>query len=97
MSEKTAELAERLRKNFSGPMSAEEVDFLRDAQAAIEFAIRNGLSFAAIVGSLGHDFNEIARHAFDLKRLAAIGFLPKVTGYSKVTAEDFGESEEPSS
>lgn len=95
MNEKAAELAERLRKPFSGPMTEEEVEFLRNAQAAIEFAIRNGLNFATIVSSLGQDLNEILRNGFDLSKVKAQGFLPKVTGYSKITEEDFAEAEEP--
>jgi hypothetical protein len=95
MSEKATELADRLRKHFAGPMSEAEVDFLRDAQAFIEFGIRNGLSFPAVVANLGHDFNELARDMFDLSAAKARGFFPKVTGYSKVTSEDFGDSEDP--
>ncbi len=96
MTEKTVELADRLRKNFSGPMTDEETEFLRDAQAAIEFAIRNGLSFAMIVSALGNDMNEVARHGFDLMKSKAQGFLPKVTGYRNLSEEDFAQSEEPS-
>ena len=95
MSEKATELANRLRKQFAGPMSEEEIDFLRDAQAFIEFGTRNGLSFPVIVANLGHDFNELARNAFKLSAAKEGGFLPKVTGYSKITSEDFGDSEEP--
>ncbi|HKI37828.1 MAG TPA: hypothetical protein VKA46_38600 [Gemmataceae bacterium] len=95
MSEKTAELAERLREHFSGPMSEEEVEFLRDVQGAIEFAIRNGLSFAPVLLWLSHDLGEIVRNGCDLGKAKAQGFQPKVTGYSKITEEDFGESEEP--
>ncbi len=96
MNQKAAELAEQLGKHLSGPMTEEEVEFLRNAQAAIEFAIRNGLSFATIVSSLGHDLNEISRELFDLKKAKARGFRPKVAGYSKLSEEDFAESEEPS-
>ena len=96
MSEKTVNLADRLRKNFSGPMSEPEIAFCRDVQGFIEFAIRNGLSFSMIVSNVGHDLNNLAREGFDLSAAKATGFLPKVTGYSKITAEDFAQSEEPS-
>ena len=95
MNKKAARWAERLQKPFAGPMTEEEVDFLRDVQGMIAFAIRNGLSFASIVAALGHDINEIARSGFDLKQAKARGFRPKVTGASKLSEEDFGGAEEP--
>jgi hypothetical protein len=95
MSEKTAELAERLRKQFSGPMTEEEIEFLRDVQGAIEFAIRNGLSFAQVLLWLSHDLGEIVRNGCDISKAKAQGFQPQVAGYSKITEDDFGESEEP--
>jgi hypothetical protein len=95
MNEKAAQLAERLRQHFSGPMSPEEVEFLRDTQAAIEFAIRNGLSFAMIASLLIHDLNEISREGFDLQKAKSHGFVPKASGYGQLTEDDFGESEEP--
>jgi hypothetical protein len=76
-------------------MSQQEIEFLRDVQAFIDFAIQNGLSFNMVVGTLGHDVNSLAQHMFDLNATKATGFLPKVTGYSKLTAEDFGDSAEP--
>jgi hypothetical protein len=94
MSAKATELADRLRKHFEGPMSAEEIEFLRDAQAFIEFAIRNGLNFPVVVANLGHDFSNLSREGFDLSSAKANGFLPKVSGYSKITSEDFGDSED---
>lgn len=95
MAEKSAELAERLRQGFMGPLSEKETEFLRDVQGFIEFAIRNGLSFPMIVASVGHDFNNLSREGFDLSAVKATGFLPKVTGYSKISADDFGGSVEP--
>ena len=82
---------ESLRQIYSGPMTASEVDVLRDIQAFIDFAISNGLSFALVVGTLGHDVNNLARFGFDLERATADGFLPMVTGYSRMTPEDIGE------
>ena len=95
MSEKAAELADQLRKQFVGPMSEKEIDFLRDVQAFIQFGIRNGLSFPAVVANLGHDLNELARDLFDLSAAQARGFRPKVTGYGQITSDDFGDSEGP--
>jgi len=86
---------DRLRKQFSGPMSQEEVDFLRDVQGFIEFAIRNGLSFGVAIGVPAADINEISRSGFDLRAARASAWLPKVTGYSKVSADSVGEPEEP--
>ena len=92
MSKKEAEAAERLRKHWSGPMSEREIEFLRDVQGFIEFAIRNGLSFPMVVSGLMSDLNEIRFDGVDKAR--SRGFLPKVTGYSKLTSEEFGEDEE---
>lgn len=63
-------------------------------QGFIEFGIRNGLSFPIIVASVGHDFNHLSREGFDL---SATSSLPKVTGYSKITSEDVGDSEDSDS
>jgi predicted HD phosphohydrolase len=95
MNKKATELAERLQKHFAGPMTEEEISFLRDAQSFIEFAIRNGLSFALVASTVGHDMNELARDLFDLQQAKARGFHPKVAGYSQVSEDDFGGAEEP--
>ena len=94
MNKRAAELAEGLRKQFSGPLSEEERTFLRDLQGFVEFAIRNGLSFAVIASTLGHDLNELARDLYALKQTKARGFIPKVTGYSQLTEENVGGSVE---
>ena len=84
-----------LRKRFGGPMTTTEIELLRDMQAFIDFAIRNGLSFAFVVGNLGHDVNGIARYGFDLEAADADGFRAKVAGYSHIDASAVGEPEEP--
>ncbi|MSU78332.1 MAG: hypothetical protein EXS16_09565 [Gemmataceae bacterium] len=94
MNAKAQQWAERLRQNFSGPMTEEEIKFLRDIQAMIEFSIRNGLSFAVVCSTLGHDVNEIGRDLFDFQKAKARGFRPKVSGSSELTSEAFGESPE---
>ena len=76
-------------------MSQQEIEFLRDVQGYIDFAIRNGWSFPMVVGGIGHDIDHIARHMGDLDAAKATCFVPKVSGCSKLRAEDFGESEEP--
>ena len=95
MAENAAKLAERLRQGFVGPLSEQEIELLRDVQGFIEFAIRNGLSFPMIVTSVGRDFNDLLREGFDLPAAKSKGFSPKVAGYSKISAEDFGGDEEP--
>src|SRR5215472_9400256 len=97
MSSRAAELAERLRQQWSGPMTEKEIAFLRDVQGFIEFAIRNGLSFSIGAGGLIHDLNELARDGFDYEQALKRGFRPKVSGYSKLSAEEFGQDEEPGS
>jgi hypothetical protein len=87
---------EELRKRFDGPMSGAEIEMLRDMQAFIGFAVRNGLSFAFVMANLGHDVNAlVTRYGFDLESASADGFKPKVSGYSKLDAAAVGEPEEP--
>jgi hypothetical protein len=71
------------------------MEVLRDMQAFIDFAIRNGLSFPFVVANLGHDVNGLARYGFDLETAGADQFKPKVTGYSNIDAGAVGEPEEP--
>ncbi len=94
MNAKAQQWTDHLQKNFTGPMTGEEIAFLRDVQGMIEFSIRNGLSFAVVCSALAHDFNEVARDLFDLRKAKARGFFPKVTGGSELTSDAFGESEE---
>ncbi len=95
MVEKSAELAERLRQDFVGPLSEPEVEFLRDVQGFLAFAIHNGLSFPMIAAVVGHDFDKVLRAGFDLSAAKAEGFKFKVAGYSKISEDDFGGDEEP--
>lgn len=90
-----SEHIEGLRKHWGGPMSDAEIELLRDMQAFIDFAIRNGLSFQSVAINLGHDLNGLYRYGFDLKAAVADAFLPKVTGYSQINADSVGQSEEP--
>ena len=76
-------------------MASAEMEVLRDMQAFIDFAIRNGLSFASVVANLGHDVNGLARYGFDLETANADHFKAKVAGYSKIDATAVGEPEEP--
>jgi hypothetical protein len=94
VTEKAAEMAERLREPLCGRMTEQQVEFLRDAQAAIDFSIRNGLSFAAIITALTSDLNEITREGYDLSKAKARGFVPKVAGYSKLSPDNFGVPDE---
>ena len=87
----TGELAEKLRKAYGGSMSEAEVAFLRDFQAFIDFAIRNGLSFRATMAYLSHDWNEFARYGFDFEAVIKQCFAPRVTGFSDATSEAVGE------
>lgn len=90
----TAERVERLRKGFEGPMSEAEIELLRDFQGVIDFAIRNGLSFALVLSILSHDLNGIAQHGFSLEAAKKSGFPPKATGWSKIDSDDVGEPDE---
>jgi hypothetical protein len=86
---------ETLRKRWDGPMSKEEIEYLRDTQAFIEFAISNGLSFSKAMLSLGHDVNGLQRYGLDLKAAESDAFEPHVKGYSQIDANSVGQSEEP--
>jgi hypothetical protein len=86
--------AENLRKKYGRSMDEDEIGFLRDMQGMLEFCIRNGLSFMVAVNIINHDINEIARDGFSLEAAKARGFLPKVTGYSKINEDAVGEPEE---
>jgi hypothetical protein len=90
----TSHQLETLKKIYGGPMTPAEIEVLQDIKGFIDFAIRNGLSFALVIGTLGHDVNNMARYGFDLDRANADAFAPKVTGYSQITIQDVGEPEE---
>jgi hypothetical protein len=94
MNKQAAETAERLKKEWAALMTDTEISFLRDMQGFIEFALRNGLTFPMVMASLLHDVNEIARDGFDYDQTRARASRLKVTGYSQITSDDFGESEE---
>jgi len=87
------QLVEKLKSVYGGPMSADEVQFLRDMQGFIAFAIRNGLSFRATMSYLSHDWNEFAREGFDFESVIKRGFLPRVTGASEATPDAVGAAE----
>ena len=74
-------------------MSSDERDFLLDVDGFLDFVIRNGLTFDTALELLSHDFGEI-RHEGSLKNALDTGFLPKATGWSKVTEDSFGQPEE---
>ncbi|MGA2700199.1 MAG: hypothetical protein ABSH35_03780 [Isosphaeraceae bacterium] len=85
---------ESLKKIYGGPMTPAEIEVLNDIKGFIDVAIRNGLSFALVIGTLGHDVNNLARHGFDMERATKDGFAPKVAGYSQITPDSVGEPEE---
>jgi hypothetical protein len=81
-----------LKKAYGGPMTAPEVQILRDMQGFIEFSIRNGLGFGLVVSTLGHDVNNIAKCGFDVDQVKSnLGFTPKVEGFSEALPESVGE------
>jgi hypothetical protein len=84
-------VAEMLKNASHAPMSESEVVFLRDVQAFIDFAIRNGLSFQSAMTYLSHDWNEYAKYGFDFETVANKGFYPKVSGFSEAHADAVGE------
>jgi hypothetical protein len=93
MKQNEAEKAESLRQQWTGRMTEPEVEFIRDVQGFLDFAIRNGLSFAVALAAVVQDVNEIARDGFEFDKTRSRGFRPKVSGYSKISDDDFGEGE----
>jgi hypothetical protein len=94
MNDKAAQVAEDLRKQWTGPMTEAETAFLKDVQGFIAFALRNGLTFPMVASALAHDINEVARDGFDYEKTRSRGLPLKVAGYSDVACEDFGMSDE---
>lgn len=74
-----------------GPLTREEVEFLRDVQAYIDWGIRNGLSFPAIMVGIGHDVLKLERYRFDLQSAYENGVCPKVGGASQWSEDQVGE------
>ena len=50
---------ESLKKIYGGPMTPTEIEVLNDIKGFIDVAIRNGLSFALVIGTLSHDVNNL--------------------------------------
>jgi hypothetical protein len=92
--EKRREIDAEQERLVSGPMTEQEVRLLRDFQAFIDFAIRNGLGFARVLGAIGHDVNGIVRYGSSCKEARADGFLPAVSGHSEITTDSVGEPAE---
>lgn len=86
---------QELRSAFGGPRSDAETEVLEDLKGFIEFGLRNGLTFVTLIGTLAHDINGLYRYGFDLDAAARDAFQPKTKGYSGISADDVGESEEP--
>jgi hypothetical protein len=93
MSDNAREVVERLRQAAGRFPSEAEREFLLDLRGFIEFGLSNGLTFSTILGTIGHDVNEIARSGFDLGSAKRSGFLPKVTGYASLATQDAGQTE----
>jgi hypothetical protein len=94
MNKNAAELADSLKRQWSGPMTEKEVNFLRDFEGLVEFAIRNGLTFPMVMAAIGNDVNEVFRHGLSIDKALASGFRPQTSGYRELTDDSFGESEE---
>lgn len=94
----TQERARKLRERYGSAISDDEAQFLEDVKGLIDYATRNGISFAFVLGTLAHDVNGILQQGFSLSDAKKAGLLPKVTGYRELNAEEVGdpaELEEP--
>ena len=61
----------------------------------IDVAVRNGLSFALVIGTLSHDVNGLRRYGSNWQGNGRL-FSPKTTGYSQVTLRICRRPEESS-
>lgn len=75
-------------------MTPAETTFCEDVRGFLEFAMRNGLPFAAVMQVLSHDVNNLSRYGFDLSKSASDCFTPKVKDYGVMTADSLGEPTE---
>ena len=66
----------------SGP-SASERAFVGDMDGFLDYAMRNGLGFIAVLAILWHDIAELAAHGFSLERASQEFFLPKSSGWAE--------------
>lgn len=73
---KEQELVERLKRNWAGPMSEEDVELVQDMRAFLQFCIENGLSSQMAFATLAHDVGGLLREE--------TAFVPKVKGYSSI-------------
>jgi hypothetical protein len=74
------------------PSDAERA-FLEDIDGLIDYAMRNGVSFASVFSALTHDVGEVAAYGWSLEKAKADCFTPKVTGWAKKNTAAFGEAE----
>ena len=61
-----------------------EREFALDVIGAIDFTLRNGVSFAFIINMLAHDLGEIFSRG-SLDKALSDQILPKCSGYSQFT------------
>jgi hypothetical protein len=71
-----------LRQVNGEPMSEREVEFLRDIQGIIDYAIRNDLGLSLVVGMLNHDLSGLEQYGFSVDNADADCFSPKVSGFA---------------
>jgi hypothetical protein len=75
-------------------LSDPERAFVEDLDGLVDFAVRNGLGFRAVLSGLYHDVGEIARNEWSIERALATFFTPKATGWARRNAEPIGEPDD---
>lgn len=68
--------------HMGGPLSEQQIRFLRDAQGFIEYAIRNGLSLKTVHLLLKHDF-EAVLDTPDGMYYDPAGVMPRLIGMAR--------------
>ncbi len=72
-------------------LSDPERAFVEDLDGLVDFAVRNGLGFRAVLSVLFHDVSEIARNEWSIEKALATFFTPRATGWARRNAEPIGE------
>jgi hypothetical protein len=77
-----------IAKNAGELLSDEEVHFLRDLKGFVDYGLRKGVPFRAVISVIAHDVDELARDRFDFQRACKRkGFQLRTSGFARGEAE----------
>lgn len=75
-------------------LSDPERGFVEDLEGLVDFAVRNGLGFRAVLSVLFHDVGELSRNEWSIEKALATFFTPKATGWARKNVEPIGEPDD---